>query len=287
MFCNLSPATAAMAPQSLAQLIALATRFGFGGIDLPAAVLQTRETAVTAAQAMAAAGLRWGLFWLPCDISSATDAEFHAGMQTLQRQLPLIALTGCTRTYNHLWPGSHDCAYLANFRRHVARLKPLAELLGAYGIRLGLEFIGAKSLRDSFRYPFASTLAETLELADACGPTTGIVLDFFHWYCSGGTLEEVRRLLPVERIVNVHANDALAGRPRDAQTDTERALPLATGVIPARELIAWLQENGYDGPIIAEPFTPTTTRFATMTPAAIAQEVGDCLGRLVAHNDIR
>jgi len=281
MYINLNPNTIGIASRSIEQLIALATRYGFGGIDLPHESYQTREAAMKANKAVADAGLRWGLFWLPCDISSASDAEFQTGMQLLRQQLPLIALAGCTRTYNHLWPGCNDLAYADNFRRHAGRVKSLAELLGEFGVSLGLEFIGAKTLRDSFRYPFIHTLGETLELAGACGSNVGLVLDFFHWYCSGGTMEELRRLLPVERIVNIHANDAIAGRPRDEQMDTARALPMETGVIPAAEIITWLCESGYAGPIIAEPFTPTVTRLAAMPPEAVAEEIGGCMRRLV------
>ena len=283
MFLNLCPETIGIYRQPFTVLLALAQTHGFGGLDVPNDVLQSAEQASAAGMAVTAAGLQWGLCWLPCDIMSGDARNYHAGMRTVRRWLPQVALTGCRRTYLHLWPGSDTQAYRANFRRHVNRLRPLVELLGEYGVTLGLEFIGPRTLRERFRFPFIHTLEATLELADACGPSTGMVLDFFHWYTSGGTLEELRRLLPIDRIVNVHANDAVAGRPRDEQLDLERAMPLATGVIDTAPLIAWLRENQYAGPLIAEPFDPSRQRFSTMPPDAVAREVGKSLRRLLGQ----
>ncbi len=283
MFLNLCPETIGIAGQPFPTLLALAQRHGFGGLDVPGDVLQSAAAAQAADAAVAAAGLQWGLCWLPCDIMAGDAETFHANMRAVRRWLPRMAQTGCHRTYLHLWPGSDTHTYQANFRRHVRRLRPLAELLGESGVMLGLEFIGPRTLREQFRHPFIHTLEATLELADACGPSAGIVLDFFHWYTSGGTLEELRRLLPVSRIVNAHANDAAAGRTRDEQLDLERAMPLATGLIDAPALIGWLREQHYAGPLIAEPFNPTRQRFSAMPPDDVAREVGICLRQLVGQ----
>jgi sugar phosphate isomerase/epimerase len=281
MYLNLNPWTIGLQAPTTIGLIALAARHGFGGVDLLDDALQSPETAAAARQALAEAGLRWGLFGLPVDLSCADDDAFAAGLARLRERLPLVQAAGCTRTYAHLWPGSNSRPFADNFAWHRARIAEVAGLLGDYGVTLGLEFIGPQTLRDTFRYPFVHTLDGVLELADAVGPHVGLVLDFFHWYTSGGTLEALRRV-PVSRLVNVHANDAVAGRPREAQQDLERALPLETGVIDARTLVAWLVGAGYDGPLIAEPFTPATTRFAALPADAVVAEVGACLRRLVA-----
>lgn len=261
------------------ELCALATAHGFGGVDLPGAVLGDVAAARDAGQSIRDAGLRPGLFWLPCDVTAADDAGYRDGMAALRRMLPAVQAAGGTRTYCHIWPGSDSRVQAENFRWHAARLGPLVELLSEFGVRLGLEFIGPQTLRDRFRHPFIHTLPQVLELADAIG--AGVVLDFFHWHCSGSTLAELRRLLPADRIVNVHANDAVAGRPREKQRDDERDLPLATGVIDAHGLLRWLRDIAYDGPIIAEPFTPQITRLRALPPEAVAAEVGACLRRLL------
>ena len=281
VFANLCSVTMSIRGLNLLELIALAKTNHFGGIDLPAEALQSEEAASSAARTMADAGLEWGIFWLPADFSSCSDSQYRDAMRILHKVLPLVQLAGCTRCYNHIWPGSKDKTYLANFRFHASRLKALADLLGRYGVTLGLEFIGAKTLRDDFKYPFVHTLAEALELADAVDPTVGIVLDMYHLYTSGGCIEDLRQTLPADRIVNIHANDAPLGRAREEQMDMEREMPLATGVIDAPGIVRWLKEVGYSGPVIAEPFAPTNARFAAMPPEAVAQEVGECMTRLL------
>ena len=161
---------------SCAQLIELAAQNGFGGLDVPADALHSRETARAARQAITDAGMQWGLFWLPCDITAEDDAQYARGLERLNALLPLVATTGCARTYAHIWPGSNARDYAENFQWHVARLSPAAALLAEYGVTLGLEFIGPKTLRDTFRYPFIHTLDGIVELADACTPPVGVVL---------------------------------------------------------------------------------------------------------------
>jgi sugar phosphate isomerase/epimerase len=282
MFINLCYATIGIPDSGLKSLIQLAKNHGFGGLDLPGEALQSEQNAEQAAQLVEEAGLQWGLFWLPTDFLQSDDASYQAGLQRLKQTAPLAARAGCRRAYNHIWPGSHDRAYDENFQWHIARLKPIVEVLGENGIRIGLEFIGPKTLRDSFRYPFIHTLPQTLELADAVDPTVGVALDCFHWYCSGGTLDEIRQL-DARRVINVHANDAVYSRSREEQMDLERALPLSTGVVDAAGVLRALSENGYDGPVIAEPFSPTIDRFRQTAPDEVAKEVSDCMRQLFAR----
>ncbi len=58
-----------------------------------------------------------------------------------------------------------------------------------------------------------------------------------------------------EQVVLVHVNDALAGVPVDKQLDGVRGLPGATGVIDLVGFLHALQDIGYDGPVMAEPFS--------------------------------
>ncbi len=285
MFANLSTNTICVRNQTLKQLISLAQGNGFGGIDVPAEALTSQGAAEEAAATMSASGLKWGMFWLPADFSNCDDTEFRKGMLHLQKVLPFVQVIGCTRCYNHIWPGSNELVYMANFRKHSSRLTALSDLLGRYGVSLGLEFIGAKTLRDSFRYPFVHTLEETLELADVASPTVGIVLDMYHLYTSGGSIDDLKRHLPVDRIINVHANDAPLGRNREDQMDTEREMPLVTGLVNGSAIVRWLHDAGYEGPIIAEPFFPSISRFRDMTPEAVVQEVGECMRRLLTLSD--
>ena len=90
-----------------------------------------------------------------------------------------------------------------------------------HGIRLGLEFIGPKTLRDEMKYEFVHTLPQMLELAAAIAPAggeqfVGVLLDSYHWYTSGGTRgRKLTRLLDNRKTVLVHVNDGVEGRGRD------------------------------------------------------------------------
>ena len=97
-------------------------------------------------------------------------------------------------------------------------------------------------------------MAGMLELADAIGTgNVGLLLDSWHWYTSGGTVDDILGLR-AEQVVYVHVNDAPAGVPRDEQLDHIREMPGATGVIDIAGFLGALAKIGYDGPITAEPF---------------------------------
>ena len=254
-------------------------------MDLPLKRIDTPEVADRARQRLEHAGLRWGLFWMPFAID-APAPQYEAGLERLKAMAPLAAAAGAGRTYNHIWP-AHDCLdYVSNFHFHVERIKPVADLLREHGITYGIEFIGPQTMREGHRHPFIHRLDQALELIDAAGGGCGLVLDTFHWYTSGGTLDELRRALPGVDIVNVHVNDAQPDRSRDAQLDHERAMPLATGVIDAAQVLGILHELKYDGPVIVEPFEPEKQRLSHLDRDAAAAEVIECMKQLMQQAGI-
>ena len=284
MYSNLCPETVGLRGLAPNELTALAAHHGFGGIDFPAGAVRDAAEARRLTDTLHGHGLQWGLFWLPCDFPTADDATMAAGLARLRELLPIVQAAGCTRTYNHVWPAS-DRTYDEQFAWTVSRLRPVAALLAEHGVQYGLEFIGPKHLRDSKRHPFVHRLDQAIALADAVGHNAGIVLDFFHLYTSGGSAASARELLTAagggSRIVNVHANDAPAGRSRDEQLDGERDLPLATGVIDGVGLMSVLRDVGYEGPIIVEPFEPQKSRLAALPPNDAAATVRDAFRRLL------
>jgi sugar phosphate isomerase/epimerase len=284
MYSNLCPETVGLRGLSPITLIDLAARHGFGGVDCPAAAMRDVDDARRLTDVLLGRGLRWGLFWMPCDFPTADDATLAAGLARLRELLPIVQAAGCTRTYNHVWPAS-DRPYDEQFPWTVNRLRPVAALLADYGVRYGLEFIGPRHLRESRRHPFVYRLDQAIALADAVGHGAGVVVDFFHLYTSGGTAADARALLTADgggsRIVNVHANDAPRDRHRDDQLDGERDLPLATGVIDAPGVMSVLHELSYDGPVIVEPFEPQRGRLGAMPADDALTVVQDALGRLL------
>jgi sugar phosphate isomerase/epimerase len=144
--------------------------------------------------------------------------------------------------------------YLANFKRHVERLRPIARVLADHELQLGLEYVGTYTSRATRKFPFVHSLAETRELIAEIGTgNCGIVLDSWHWWQAGDTLEDIRALTTKD-VVSVDLNDAPADVPKEQQLDGRRELPSATGIINLAGFLQALQEMGYQGPVRAEPF---------------------------------
>ncbi len=152
-----------------------------------------------------------------------------------------------------IMPTHPDLSYMANFRQHATRLREIAKILGHHGIRLGLEYVGPKTLMARSRFPFLRTLGETQALIAEIGENNmGLVLDSFHWYCAEDTKADLLTLKNSD-IVACDLNDARSDLTRDAQIDGTRELPGATGVIDLKTFLEALVEIGYDGPVRAEP----------------------------------
>ena len=128
-----------------------------------------------------------------------------------------------------------------------------AAILAEHGIRLGLEFLGPKTLRDGHPHAFIHTVQGMLELCDAVGPNAGLLLDAWHWYTSGHDPADLE-LLSNQNVVDVHVNDAPTGIPIDEQVDGVRCLPGNTGVVDLDTFLGALTRIGYDGPVVVEPF---------------------------------
>jgi sugar phosphate isomerase/epimerase len=195
----------------------------------------------------------WGNAGLPVEFRQ-DQAKFEAGMKNLPRIAAGLERAGVTRVGTWIMPCDERLTYLQNFKLHAARLGEAAKVLADHGQRLGLEYVGTQSLRNSRRYPFLHTMAETKELIAEIGTgNVGFVLDSWHWWTAGESQADILTLRN-EDVVSVDLNDAPAGIAREQQIDTQRELPAATGVIDIAAFLNALTKVGYDGPVRAEPF---------------------------------
>ena len=161
---------------------------------------------------------------------------------------------GVTRVGTWIMPTHDSLTYIQNFKQHVRRLREVAVIAEDHGMRLGLEYVGTKSLWSSKAFPFVHTMVETQELIAEIGkPNVGFVLDSWHWWTAEESSPDILTLRNVD-VVSCDLNDAPVGIPRDEQHDTTRELPLATGVIPIKDFLEALVQIGYNGPVRAEPF---------------------------------
>lgn len=126
-------------------------------------------------------------------------------------------------------------------------LAELSEIAGRRNVALGFEFLGQTDCS-----------VPTLDLADEIvrkvnRQNVGIVLDAFHFYAGGSTIEMIDALDP-RKLFIFHIDDA-EDLPREALTDAHRLLP-GLGILPLKEIIAAFRRIGYDANASVEIFRP-------------------------------
>ena len=197
--------------------------------------------------------ISWGASGLPMDFRK-DKATQRKGLTELPKHAEALQKAGVTRMSTWIMPTHPELTYLENLKQQGRRLKEAAKILGVYDIKLGLEYVGPKTLMARDKFSFVHTLAECKELIAATGePNVGVQLDSFHWFCAGETKADILSLSN-EDIVTVDLNDARSGFSAGEQLDGKRELPMATGVIDMQSFMDALVEIDYDGPTRAEPF---------------------------------
>jgi len=255
MYTCLAPHAINVQANDLDQAIAAARVGGFEGLEIPVAQvadLIDQHGVDAIRKKFADAKIRPAAFGLPVEWRQ-DDARWRAGLEKLPRQAKAAQALGVKRSATWVLPMSDERELDDNIRFHIDRFQPIARILADHDIRLGLEFIGPKTLRDTKRHPFIWRMFDMLALGRKIGPNVGLLLDVWHLYTSHGTLEDMEKLKS-EDVVYVHVNDAPRGTAIDEQLDNIRDLPGATSVIDIAGFLRTLKEIGYDGPVTPEPF---------------------------------
>ena len=260
------------------QSLAWAKEFGFEGVSVP--VHTAMETGPEAFRDLLAKhNLKPSVFGLSVDYRN-DDGAFEATIAEFPAEVRAAAAVGLVRCSTWVLPGKKGMSDSDYFSELETRLSQCAKILGDHGIRLGLEFIGPKTLRDDLGLEGEglSTADRMLELIDAIGlPGTGLLLDAWHWYTSHGTPELFDRLTN-DLVVDVHVNDAPKGIPVDEQVDNKRCLPGSTDVMDLQSFFAGLRKIGYDGPVTVEPFS---AELNAMEDREAVKATADALKRFV------
>lgn len=276
MYPNFSPRALGI-DVPFSQAVQLAHRFGYGGLDVSITELQpiaAQQGTGAIHEEMARAGLKFGVWSLPVNYRGDQDA-WRQELAALPAQAALAKSLGVDRTSTFIMSADDERPYDENYEFHLGRLRPVADVLAAHDIRFGLEWVGPKTLRDSRRYPFIHTMEAALQLGADLGAGVGLLVDLFHLYTSHAEVSVVRGLTN-EQVVNVHVNDAVAGRGADEQLDNERTLPAETGITDIGGFLQALDAIGYDGPVTVEPFSQ---RIRALPAADAAQAAADALDR--------
>lgn len=116
-----------------------------------------------------------------------------------------------------------------------------------YGVRPAFEYLG---FVDDIR-----TIEDALDITVRSGhPDATIVVDPFHCYSGGGSIESLS-MLQGHQIAVSHFNDAPASPPAREQRDPDRVMP-GDGVIDLKRYCQLLSETGYSGFLSLELFRP-------------------------------
>jgi sugar phosphate isomerase/epimerase len=237
------------------QALDYAVKYGFDSISPDLGEFENKSSARIRdwVETMKAKGIRYSSSGLPV-LFHRDQEQFQKGLARLPKYANLAGKLGIDRMVTWIIPGNNELTYLKNFDKHKKRLRQVAKVLGDTNIRLGLEFVGPKTTRLRFRFPFICTQLGMTELVKAIDTgNVGLLLDSWHWYTSHGTAQELLQLSNKD-IIHVHVNDAPTGIPTDQQIDVRRKLPVTTSVIDLKGFINALVKIGYDGPVECEPF---------------------------------
>ena len=148
-------------------------------------------------------------------------------------------------------------------------LGELGAIAARRGVGLAFEFLGQ---------PDCSV--QTLALADeivrqVAQPNVGLVIDSFHFYAGGSTIESIDAL-DAGRLFIFHINDA-EDLPREQLEDRHRLLP-GLGILPLKEIIAALRRIGYDRVASVEIFRP---EYWKRDPFELAREARAAVERVL------
>jgi sugar phosphate isomerase/epimerase len=222
--------------------------------------------------------LVWGQAGLSLDFRK-DEETFQTGLKDLPRIAAALQKAGAARIGTWIAPNHDTLPYVANLKQHARRLRAVAKVLGDNGQRLGLEYVGPKTLWSAKRFPFIHSMAEMRELHAEIGMNNvGFVLDSWHWYTAGETLADLASVRN-EEVVCLDLNDAPAGIALDQQIDSKREIPLATGVIDLRGFLNSLHKIGCDAPARCEPFNAA---LRAKPREEILGVVADCMRRAMS-----
>lgn len=134
----------------------------------------------------------------------------------------------------------------ADVEQGAKNYRELLEIGLAYGVRPAMEFLGFVE-----QY---NTIESALEVMRKSGhPEATIVLDPFHVFRGGGSMEAISQLRAGQVAIS-HFNDTPAVPPREIQHDKDRVLP-GDGHLDLARYLSLLSGTGYRGFLSLELFS--------------------------------
>jgi len=264
----------------------LAEQHGFDAVNLDVDFLkQFGPEAVK--DVLKSHNLRPGAYRFPVRLTDESDdAQFVSDLKIFEEEAPLAAAAGFTTSAMHLLPWSEsNLPFGEHFRLVQRRLKAVAPIIRDLDLHVGLEFIGTWGLRRTRENDFIHTIegVRCLTAAADIESHVGLKLDTYHWWCTGGQLEELLKLKAHE-VAYVELNDAVPGFSMASCPELSRELPGHTGIIDSAGMLAALKHIGYKGPVVAEPFN---RRIQALPPSTAVAAVSNSLDLIFAVSQRR
>jgi len=151
-------------------------------------------------------------------------------------------------------------------------LTELSAVAAKYNVSLAFEFLGQPDCS-------VQTLSLANEIVSEVGRSNiGLVIDSFHFYAGGSTLESISDLDP-SRLFIFHINDA-EDLPREQLEDRHRLLP-GLGILPLKQIADALKSIGYDGVASVEIFRP---EYWARDPFDLARDARAAAERALGNN---
>jgi len=151
----------------------------------------------------------------------------------------------------------------------VRVLNELCDIADQHGVALAFEFLGQ-----------TDCTVQTLDLAHEIVRTVnrnnlGLVIDSFHFYAGGSTIDMIEALDP-QSLAVFHINDA-EDRPREELNDSHRLLP-GLGILPLRAMIGAFGRIGYDRVASIEIFRP---EYWELDPLELARDAHEATKKVL------
>ncbi|HYK21974.1 MAG TPA: sugar phosphate isomerase/epimerase [Pyrinomonadaceae bacterium] len=155
----------------------------------------------------------------------------------------------------------------------VKTLRELCEISAAHDVSLAFEFLG----QPDCSVPTLDLATEIVREADR--KNLGLVIDSFHFYAGGSTIEMIETLDPA-LIQIFHINDA-EDLPREQLEDRHRLLP-GLGILPLQEMLSAFRRIGYDKVVSVEIFRP---EYWDKDPFELARAAHDATKTALGHKE--
>jgi 2-keto-myo-inositol isomerase len=237
-------------PASLETDIAVAGKAGYDLVEIRTTkldhFLDSHGTSDVAAL-LAAAGVSAFALNAIEHVNLRSAADYEAIKQDCRRYCAIAHDLRCPNIVVVPSPTPVELAWPQIRADAIAVLRELSGIAQPFGVQLAFEFLGAPGCS-------VSTLAQAWDIVQGVDrANVGMVLDTFHFYAGGSTLESIMDI-DANKLFIFHINDVEKGE-RTKLTDAQRLMP-GEGVIPLGDICRGLRNAGYKKMVSIELFRP-------------------------------